>query len=374
MGLAGRADVSGTMVFRVCRGIVVSRPKAPWRPIIQRARTMSLSATDASDSQTTGGPASAHRTTEGAARGAASPALGGELANLRGKNSDQPLSEHETIIQPTGGWIGVNWRELFEGRELLYFLIWRDLKVRYKQTILGVGWVVLRPIMDMILFTIVFGSAAGLNKRLGGHEHQYAVFVYAALLPWQLFSSAMNSGGLSLVNQQNILKKIYFPRLYVPTAAIGGTLVDMAISFCIVLALALWSHVALSPMLLLMLVPLMAILLLNSLGVAYLLSALTVRYRDFRFVIPFVSQVLMWGSFVAFPPSLLGNSRWKFLLFFNPMYGVIAGFRKAILNFPNDLIGWDPRYLISSVVGGLLFMVLGLFVFRRTERNFADIA
>lgn len=289
---------------------------------------------------------------------------------------DLPISqmEHETIIQPTRGWIGVNWRELLEGRELLYFLVWRDLKVRYKQAILGVGWVVLQPIMNMILFTLVFGSAAGLNKRLAGHEHQYAVFVYAALLPWQLFSVAMNGGGLSLINQQGILKKIYFPRLYVPTATVGGALTDMGISFCIVMILAIWSHVALSPVLLLMLIPLLALLLLNALGAAYLLSAITVRYRDFRFLIPFASQVLMWGSFVAFPPSLIGNSRWKFLLFFNPMYGIIAGFRKAILNFNDDVIGWDPRYLISSAIGGVVLMTIGLAVFRRTERNFADIA
>jgi lipopolysaccharide transport system permease protein len=231
-----------------------------------------------------------------------------------------------------------------------------------------------QPVMNMILFTLVFGSAAGLNQRLKGHENQYSVFVYAALLPWQLFATAISSGGMSLVNQQNIVKKIYFPRLYVPTAAVGGALTDMAISFVIVIGLAAFKHVTFSPLLLLMLPLLVLLTLLNALGVAYLLSALTVRYRDFRFLIPFMSQVLMFVSFVAFPPALVGNSKWKWLLLFNPMYGVVAAFRKCILNFPDSVTGFAPQYLISSIVGGLLLFWVGLFVFRRTERNFADIA
>lgn len=281
---------------------------------------------------------------------------------------------HETLIEPRRGWIGVNWRELIEGRELLFFFIWRDLKVRYKQALLGVGWVVIQPLMNMILFTIVFGNAAGLNKRLPGHSDQYGVYVYAALLPWQLFATSLSLGGMSLVNQQNIVKKIYFPRLYVPSAAVGGALVDMAISFVIVMALCVWNHIRFS-LSLLLLPPLVALALLSCLGTAYLLSALTVKYRDFRFLIPFMSQVLMFASFVAFPPSLLGNSRWKWVLLANPMYGVVAGFRKCILGgFPDDVTGFQWRYIASSLIGGLLLFFLGIFVFRRTEKSFADIA
>ena len=281
--------------------------------------------------------------------------------------------EHETVIEPTRGWIGVNWRELFQGRELLYFLIWRDLKVRYKQAILGVGWVVVQPLMNMILFTLIFGSAAGLNKRLPGHEHQYSVYVYTALLPWQLFATALSLGGMSLVNQQHMLKKIYFPRLFVPTSAVGGALVDLFISFAIVMILAAFKHVPFSPLLLLL--PLLiALTMLQALGAAYLLSALTVKYRDFRFLIPFLSQVMMFVSFVAFPPSLVGGTKWRWLLLFNPMYGVIAAWRKCILNFPDDVTGYDPRYLATSIVGGIALFIVGLFVFRRTERNFVDIA
>jgi len=279
----------------------------------------------------------------------------------------------ETIIQPTRGWIGINWAEMFHSRELLYFFIWRDLKVRYKQAVLGVGWVVLQPIMNMIMFTVVFGSAAGLNKRLTGYENFYAIYVYAALLPWQLFAAALNTGGMSLVSQQHILKKIYLPRLFVPTSAVGGAVVDLLVSFCILFILAALKGVMLSPLTLL-LPALLALSLLNALGVSYLLSALTVRYRDFRFLIPFLSQLLMFVSFVAFPPSLMGNSKWRWLLLFNPMYGVIATWRKCLLGFPDAITGFSPRYLVASIVGGLILFVTGLMVFRRTERTFVDIA
>jgi lipopolysaccharide transport system permease protein len=284
------------------------------------------------------------------------------------------ISDYEQVIQPTRGWIAVNWREMFEGRELLYFLIWRDLKVRYKQAILGVAWVVIQPIMNMIMFTLIFGNAAGFKSRLPGHEHEYAIFVYSALLPWQLFSYSLNSGGMSLVSQQNIVKKIYFPRLFVPTASVGGAIVDMGISFFIVMFLVLFNHVPITPMLLLL--PLLVLLgLLNSLGIAYLLSGLTVRYRDFRFIIPFMSQVLMFASFVAFPPNIIKSAKLKWLLLANPMYGVVAGFRKCIVSdLPNDVIGFDWRYIASSLIGGLILFFVGIFVFRRTERTFADIA
>ena len=257
---------------------------------------------------------------------------------------------------------------------MLYFLVWRDLKVRYKQAVLGVLWVVVQPIMNMILYTLVFGSAAGLNQRLGDQKDKYSIFVYAALLPWQLFSQALSSGGMSLVSQQNIVKKIYFPRLYIPTGVVGGSLVDMGISFLIVMSMAMWKHVGISPMILLL--PVLVLLtLLNSLGISYLMSALTVKYRDFRFIIPFMSQVLMFASFVAFPPNIITSPKWRYALLANPMYGVVAGFRKCIIPGLTDAqIGFQWMYLASSLIGGSLLLFVGLFVFRRTERTFADIA
>lgn len=290
--------------------------------------------------------------------------------------SEQSPDLHETIIQPTRGWIGINWDEMFHSRELLYFFVWRDLKVRYKQAILGVGWAVIQPIMSMIIFTAIFGSAAGFAARLGGEWGQkFAVFVYAGLLPWQLFSSSLTLGGLSLLNQQHVVKKVYFPRLFVPTSAVGGALVDMGISWCIVAVLMAWYHVA--PSFMVLLLPLALVLsLLLSLGVAYLLSALTISYRDFRFLIPFMTQIWMWMSFVAFPvpESIQASWKWKPLLLCNPMFGIIATYRKILLNMPDDKTGWRPMYLISSIVISAAIFVLGLFYFRRTERRFADVA
>lgn len=280
----------------------------------------------------------------------------------------------ETIIEPTRGWIGVNWGELFHGRELLYFLIWRDIKVRYKQAVLGAAWAVLQPLFNMILFTLVFGSAAGFSQRLGPDWGQrYALFVFVAMLPWQLFSSALTAGGMSLVAQQNILTKIYFPRLYVPTSVVGGALVDMAISSVFVVGLMAWFHVL--PSITALLLPLLLALTLGcALGAAYLFSALTATYRDFRFLVPFIGQVWMWLSFVAFPPGIVGP-RWRILLALNPMFGIIAAWRKVLLGgVPDDMIGWNPIYLGTAILLTAALLAAGLLYFRRTERRFADIA
>jgi len=286
-------------------------------------------------------------------------------------------SADEIILAPSKGWIGINWVELLHTRELLYFLVWRDIKVRYKQAMLGAAWVVLQPLFNMILFTAVFGAAAGFNERLGPTwGPKYAVFVFAALLPWQLFSTALNAGGMSLLTQQNLITKIYFPRMYVPSSVVGGALLDLGISMIFVVALMAWFHVV--PSLAILLLPLLLILTIAcALGVAFLFSALTITYRDFRFLIPFIGQVWLFGSFVAFPPSVFGKigPKLQLLLALNPMYGIIAAWRKLLLGgAPDSMTGWHPLYLLSSLVvtAGLLFA--GLFYFRRTERRFADIA
>jgi len=283
-------------------------------------------------------------------------------------------SESETVIAPSAGWIGVNWGELVRGRELLYFLIWRDIKVRYKQAMLGAAWVVLQPLFNIVLFTLVFGRVAGFDKWLGpGWEAAYPVFVLAALLPWQLFATALNGGGMSLLAQQNILTKIYFPRLYVPTSVVGGALVDLAISLLFVAVLMVWFRVAPSRGLTLLL-PLLALTIGCALGAAYLFSALTVTYRDFRFLIPFIGQVWMYASFVAFPPYFL-SPKLRLVLSLNPMYGIVAAWRRVLLpGIPDRVTGWDPRCLGISVLVAAGLLALGLFYFRRTERRFADIA
>ena len=287
-------------------------------------------------------------------------------------NSESHASE--TVIAPSSGWVGVNWGELLRGRELLYFLIWRDIKVRYKQAMLGAAWVVLQPLFNIILFTLVFGRVAGFDKWLGpGREAAYPVFVLAALLPWQLFATALNGGSMSLLAQQNILTKIYFPRLYVPTSVVGGALVDMGISLLFVAALMVWFHVA--PSWGLAFLPLLLVLtIVCSLGVAYLFSAATILYRDFRFLVPFIGQVWMYASFVAFPPYFI-SPKWRLVLSVNPMYAIVAGWRRILLpDIPDQVSGWDARYLAVSVIVTFGLFVLGLFYFRRTERRIADIA
>lgn len=269
----------------------------------------------------------------------------------------------ETLIQPRHGWIGVNWRELAEYRELLFFLVWRDVKVRYKQTVLGVAWAVLQPVLTMVIFTFIFGRFAGIPSE----GMPYAVFVYAGLLPWTFFSSGVTLSGLSLVNQQHLMTKVYFPRLFIPTAPIGGGLVDLSISFlvygCILLAYGVtpsWGVVF---------VPLLVILtIMAALGFGLTLAALTVAYRDFRYVVPFMIQVMMYLSPVIYPVSIVPK-RFQWVLALNPLAGIIDGFRSAILGKP-----WNLTTLGVSTVVAISLLTFSVFYFRRTERRFADIA
>lgn len=286
---------------------------------------------------------------------------------------DGPLIE--TVIEPSRGWMAVPWGEMFRQRELLLFLIWRDIKVRYKQAVLGVAWVVLQPIISVIIWTLIFGSGLNLAKQLGaGLEHSYPVFVFAALLPWMLVSRALNEGGLSLVNQQHLLTKIYFPRLFVPTASVGSALFDMLISLPILAALMAIYHVKPTPGIVLL--PLLVIqTVLLALGMAYLLAALTVSYRDFRFLIGFIAQIWMYVSFIMIPAPRGWLHKWYFVTacYLNPLYGIVSGYRRVLIGIGPEQ-GWDVRYLISSAAITLSIFTFGVFFFRRTERRFADIA
>ncbi len=280
---------------------------------------------------------------------------------------------HELVIQPSKGWIGIDWAELIRYRELLAFLVWRDVKVRYKQAALGIAWAVLEPVMTMILFTAIFGVAAGLRRHLPA-DIPYAVFVFAGLVPWKLFSTAMSQGGMSLVNQQNLLTKIYFPRLFVPTATVGSALVDMALQF--VVFAGILTFYGFVPSWQIVFLPLLiGLTVVLSLGMAYLLSALTVTYRDFRFLIPVMVQVWMYVSFIPIPvpQSIANNPKWQILLAANPMYGIVSAFRACITGKP-EAVGFKPMYLVTSIILAAGVFTLGLFYFRRTERRFADIA
>ncbi len=269
----------------------------------------------------------------------------------------------EFIIKPSRGWIGIDVAELWRYRELLYFLVWRDFKVRYKQTVLGIAWAVLQPVFNMFVFTIIFGHLAHISSE----GMPYAVFVYAGLLPWTFFSAGVNLAGLSLVNQQNLLTKVYFPRLFVPTAAIGAGLVDLAISFGIY-ALILIGYRTVPSWQVIYLPLLILLTVMATLGFSFLLAALTVNYRDFRFVIPFMLQAMMYISPVVYPVSMV-PAKWQWLLALNPMAGIIDAYRCAILGKQ-----WNFTTLFISTATTIILFTWGMFYFKKTERRFADIA
>lgn len=270
---------------------------------------------------------------------------------------------HRKIIEPRKGWQTLNLAELWRYRELLYFLIWRDVKVRYKQTVLGAAWAILQPLLTMIVFSIFFGKLGGMARQT---STDYPIFVYAALLPWTFFASSVSMAGVSLISSTHLVSKIYFPRLLIPAASVGGNLVDFGISFVVMLVLMLCYRVA--PTARLALVPLFALVtLFAALGIGSLLASLTAMYRDFRYVVPFLVQIGMFVSPVAYSLDVV-PSQWQLLYALNPLVGTISGFRSALLAEP---FRWDC--IGVSMASSLVFLVVGLFYFRRTERRFADI-
>jgi lipopolysaccharide transport system permease protein len=291
-----------------------------------------------------------------------------------GEPAANDASTHELVIRARTGWIAIDWSEIIRFRELLFFLVWRDVKVRYKQTILGFAWAVLQPLLNAVIATAIFGVAANLGSYLP-HDVPYFLFAFIGQIPWQLFAAGMNAGGLSLVNQQHLLTKIYFPRLFIPSAAIGGALFDMLMAFIVLIIFMVGYHFGTSgftPPWTIVLVPLLIVpTIIAALGMAYTLSALTVTYRDLRFIIPFMVQIWMLLSFVMFPREVMlqryGKLEW--ILSLNPMYGIIQAYRGLALG-----MNWNPWHLVTGTSIALVLMIFGLFYFRKTERRFADIA
>lgn len=282
-------------------------------------------------------------------------------ADIRqGITSEKPRVRREARV----GWVPINARELWEYRELLVFYAIRDIKVRYKQTFLGFTWAILQPVVTMVVFSIFFGKLAGLQAD---GDIPYPVFTLGALLPWQLFVYALTQSSNCLVHDADVLKKVYFPRLIMPIASVMAGLVDFAIAFGVLLLVMLYYQVA--PTAAILMLPLFVLLvILAALAVGFWLSALNVKYRDVRYVIPFLAQVWMFASPVAYSSSLV-EGQWKWVYGLNPMVGVIDGFRWVLL-------GTDPPHLGSlatSTLATLLLLMGGLFFFRRTERQFADI-
>jgi lipopolysaccharide transport system permease protein len=269
----------------------------------------------------------------------------------------------EFVIKPSTGWVSINWRELWEARELLYYLVLRDVKVRYKQTVLGVAWAVLQPLFTMFVFTIIFGRFA----KIPSDGLPYSVFVFAGLLPWTFFSSNISQASMSLMNQQSLLTKIYLPRLFIPASAVGSGLVDLLVSFVVFALLMAVYRVPVGVGMLAVPV-LIALTAAASLGVGLILAAVTVTYRDFRYVVPFLIQSWMYLSPVIYPVSLVPD-QWQLLLALNPMAGIIDAFRSALFGLP-----WNVSTLTVSSLSSLALLGYGLYYFRKTERSFADVA
>ena len=274
--------------------------------------------------------------------------------------------DHEVrrlVIRPRSGWIAIDWRELWESRELLYFLVLRDVKVRYKQTVLGVAWAVLQPLFTMLIFTLIFGRFA----KIPSDGVPYALFVFAGLLPWTFFSNNISQASMSLMNQQTLLTKIYLPRLFIPSSSIGSGLIDLLVSFGVFAMLMIYYGVGLGPGVLA--VPFLVLMTAAaSLGIGLWLAALIVTYRDFRYVVPFLVQSWLYLSPVIYPVSMV-PAKWQPLLAINPMAGIIDGFRSALLGLP-----WNYTTIGISSVSSLVLLAFGLGYFRKTERSFADVA
>lgn len=267
------------------------------------------------------------------------------------------------VIEPSRGWVGLKLKELWEYRELVYFLVWRDVKVRYKQTALGAAWAVIQPLFSMLVFTVVFGKLA----KMPSDGIPYPLFSYAALLPWNYFAQGLSSSSDSLVGSANLIRKVYFPRLAIPVAAVCGGVVDFLIAFGVLLLMM--GYFGVSPTANVMWLPgFLLLAVVTALGVGLWLSALNVQYRDVKYTVPFLVQFWMYATPIVYPSSLLPEP-WKTLYGVNPMAGVVEGFRWALLGVKTP----PGAMLWVSVAAAVLLLVSGAYFFRRMEKTFADV-
>jgi lipopolysaccharide transport system permease protein len=274
------------------------------------------------------------------------------------------LEQTETIIKPPSG-IAINLKELWQYRELFYFFTWRDIKVKYKQTFLGIGWALLQPLAVMVLFTFIFSRTLKLSFSI---TTSYPVFILSGIVVWNLFNSSISHAGESMVQNSAIIKKIYFPRLIIPCSAILVSLFDFLIAFVIFIIITLfyqpiqWTAVFYFPVAILL-------CLIAAFGMGSFLSALNVKFRDFRYALPFLLQLLFFASQVIYPISVIQNSQLKYLLALNPVNGAIELFRVPVVG-----IAPDTTVLSISIITSLLLCFIGIIYFRKTESYFADIA
>ena len=280
------------------------------------------------------------------------------------ESSEQPPT---VVIQPTRGLASLQLRALWEYRELLYFMVWRDIKVRYKQTALGILWIVLQPFVTIVIFSALFGRL--LSVPSGGVP--YPIFLYVALLPWQYFASSLNRSSTSLVGSAHLITKVYFPRLAIPISGVLGGLVDFGVAFLVLAALMVYYRVV-PTMAVIYLPGFLLLAMLTALGFGLWLSALNVRYRDINHLVPFIVQTWMYLTPVIYSSTLIPE-QYRWLLALNPMTGVVEGFRWALLGNYLDYARPPGMLFVISTVITLVVLISGAFFFRSTERTFADI-
>jgi len=273
------------------------------------------------------------------------------------------MEQSVTYIRPSKGWVSLRLDELWKYRELLYFLVWRDVKVRYKQTALGASWAVIQPFFTMVVFSLFFGRLASMPSD----GVPYPIFSFAALVPWTFFATGLTNSSNSLVGSQQLLKKVYFPRLAIPIASVLSGAVDFALAFMVLLAMMLFYGIVPTASII-WLLPLLILALITSLGVGLWFAALNVQYRDVKYVVPFLAQFWLFATPIAYPSSLL-DEPWRTLYGINPMVGVVEGFRWALLGTetaPGGMIAVSTVVAVALLLGGA-------FYFRRLEKTFADV-
>jgi len=266
------------------------------------------------------------------------------------------------VITPSKRWVALDLRSLWMFRDLLYFLTWRDVKIRYKQTALGVAWAVLQPLLTMVIFTLFFGRVA----KISSNGHPYPVFAFAGLLPWTFFANAITNSGTSLVNNSALISKVYFPRLIMPSAAMLAGLVDLSVSLVLMFGLAAYYGVGMSWNVL-ALPALILLTMLLALAVGLFFAALNVKYRDVRYALPFLVQLAMFATPIIYPLSLVPK-QWRWALVLNPMSGLVEGFRVALLGGQFDV----PALALAAAIT-LILLTAGAYYFRAVERSFADL-
>jgi lipopolysaccharide transport system permease protein len=274
-----------------------------------------------------------------------------------------PSDSHVIVVKPSKGWISLKLKELWEYRDLLYFLAWRDIKVRYKQTVLGAAWAIIQPFFTMVVFSLFFGRLG----KIPSDGIPYPIFAYAALVPWTFFANGLNNSSNSLVGNANLIKKVYFPRLVVPIAGIISGVVDFILAFIVLVGMMLFYGTF--PTVNIIWLPFLLLLaFITALGVGLWLSALNVQFRDVRYTVPFLIQFWLFASPIAYPSSLLSEP-WRTVYGLNPMVGVVEGFRWALLGTDTTP---GPIIIVSTLVA-LMLLVSGVFFFRRMEKTFADV-